>query len=208
MLNLLPTQVKAVYVKNLPNDITQDHLKKLFEHHGKITKIVVPPAKVGKEDSRYGFVHFAERSSAMKALKNTKKYEIDGQVLECSLAKPQADQKSSGGSGFQNSTLDSSFPPMGFGLPAGAYGGLGMGFGPVGYGQPLIYGHGPTPAGMVMMPMILPDGRIGYVLQQPRTQPETHPPQSRSSRGGGSGSSGRRRSSSDSYRGRNRYNPY
>ena len=34
-------QVKALYVKNLPKDITQDHLKKLFEHHGKITKVVV-----------------------------------------------------------------------------------------------------------------------------------------------------------------------
>ncbi|KAG4204813.1 hypothetical protein ERO13_A04G062100v2 [Gossypium hirsutum] len=205
------TQVKSLYVKNLPRDITQDRLKKLFEHHGKITKVVVPPAKAGKEDSRYGFVHFAERSSVMKALKNTEKYEIDGQVLECSLAKPQADQKSSGGSGSQKSTLDSSFPPLGFGLLGGAYGGLGTGFGPAGFGQPLIYGRGPTPAGMAMMPMLLPDGRIGYVLQQPgMQQPETPPPQPRSSRGGASSSSssGGRRSSSDSNRGRSRYNPY
>lgn len=71
-------QVKAVYVKNLPKDITQDQLKDLFEHHGKITKVVLPPAKPGQEKSRYGFVHFAERSSAMKALKNTEKYEIGG----------------------------------------------------------------------------------------------------------------------------------
>ncbi|MBA0824117.1 hypothetical protein Goarm_020800, partial [Gossypium armourianum] len=100
-----------------------------------ILKVVVPPAKVGKENSRYGFVHFAERSSAMKALKNTEKYEIDGHVLECSLAKPQADQKS-GASGSQKSSLDSSFPPLlGYGLVGGAYGGLGTGFGPAGFGQ-------------------------------------------------------------------------
>jgi len=30
--------------------------------------------------------------------------------------------------------------------------------------QPLMYGPGPTPPGMTMMPMLLPDGRIGYVL--------------------------------------------
>lgn len=31
--------------------------------------------------------------------------------------------------------------------------------------QPLLYGgRGPGPAGMAMMPMLLPDGRIGYVL--------------------------------------------
>ncbi|XP_021289866.1 heterogeneous nuclear ribonucleoprotein R [Herrania umbratica] len=204
------TQVKALYVKNLPKDITQDRLKKLFEHHGKITKVVVPPAKAGKEDSRYGFVHFAERSSAMKALKNTEKYEIDGQLLECSLAKPQADQNSSGGSGPQNSTLNSSFPPpLGYGLFGGLYGGLGTGLGPAGFGQPMIYGRGPTPAGMAMMPMLLPDGRIGYVLQQPGMQPHSPPVQPRSSRGGASGSSsGGRRGSSDSSRGRSRYNPY
>lgn len=71
-------QGKAVYVKNLPENITQVCLKGLFERHGKITKVVLPPAKAGHEKSRFGFVHFAERSSAMKALKNTEKYEIDG----------------------------------------------------------------------------------------------------------------------------------
>lgn len=77
-------QVKAIYVKNLPRDITQDRLRELFEHHGKITKVAVPPAKPGQEKSRFGFVHFAERSSAMKALKNTEKYEIDGKSFSCS----------------------------------------------------------------------------------------------------------------------------
>lgn len=67
-------------MKNLPKDVTHDQLKDLFEHHGKITKVVLPPAKPGQEKSRYGFVHFAERSSAMKALKNTEKYEIDGNL--------------------------------------------------------------------------------------------------------------------------------
>ena len=30
--------------------------------------------------------------------------------------------------------------------------------------QPVIYGRGPAPAGMAMVPMVLPDGRMGYVL--------------------------------------------
>jgi hypothetical protein len=30
--------------------------------------------------------------------------------------------------------------------------------------QPMIYGRGPMPAGMQMVPTVLPDGRIGYVL--------------------------------------------
>ncbi|KAB2607805.1 heterogeneous nuclear ribonucleoprotein R-like [Pyrus ussuriensis x Pyrus communis] len=205
------SQVKAVYVKNLPKDITQDQLKDLFEHHGKITKVVLPPAKAGQEKSRFGFVHFAERACAMKALKNTEKYEIDGQVLECSLAKPQSDQKSSGSSNHQKSALLPTYPPrLGYGMVGGnPYGGgLGAGYSGPGFGQPLIYGRGPTPAGMAMMPMLLPDGRIGYVLQQPGVQPQTPPLQSRGGRSGGGGSSSGGRQSGENSRGRHRYNPY
>lgn len=80
-------QVKAVYVKNLPKNVTQEQLKKLFDHHGKITKVVLPPAKSGQEKNRIGFVHFSERSSAMKALKNTEKYELDGTYFCSSSSK-------------------------------------------------------------------------------------------------------------------------
>lgn len=79
--------MKAVYVKNLPKNVTQEQLKKLFDHHGKITKVVLPPAKSGQEKNRIGFVHFSERSSAMKALKNTEKYELDGEHFSRSFSK-------------------------------------------------------------------------------------------------------------------------
>lgn len=202
------SQVKAIYVKNLPKNITQDRLKELFERHGSITKVVLPPAKPGHEKSRFGFIHFADRSSALKALKNTEKYEIDGQNLECSLAKPQADQKSAGASSSQKSALLPSYPPrLGYGLVGGAY---GAGFGGAGFAQHMMYGRGAAPGGMAMMPMLLPDGRIGYVLQQPGLRPHTPPQQLRGGKSGGGrggGSSGGRRGS-DSGRGHSRYNPY
>ncbi|KAL2536359.1 RNA-binding (RRM/RBD/RNP motif) family protein [Forsythia ovata] len=198
-------KVKAVYVKNLPKDITQDQLKKIFEHHGKITKVVLPPAKHGMEDNRIGFVHFFDRSSAMKALKNTEKYEIDGKVLECSLAKPQAEPKSAGGSNIQMPGLLPTYPPaVGFGFAGGAYGALGGGFGTTGFAQPMVYGGGPNPTGMAMMPMLLPDGRIGYVLQQPGVQSRTPPTPKGGSRSGNrsDSSSNRGRHSNDGGQGR------
>lgn len=81
MLRILcDLQVKAVYVKNLPESITSEKLKEIFERHGEITKVVLPPPKAGQTKKDFGFVHFAERSSALKAVKGTEKYEIDGNL--------------------------------------------------------------------------------------------------------------------------------
>lgn len=98
-----------------------------------------------------------------------------------------------------------------FGSP---YGTPGVGYSTPGFAQPLIYGRGSSPAGMVMMPMLLPDGRIGFVLQQPGAQLAIQQPQPRGGRtgggggrSGGGGSSGGRHSN-DSEVGRSRYNPY
>ncbi|KAG4396489.1 hypothetical protein GLYMA_19G194971v4 [Glycine max] len=125
-LNNSEFKVKLVYVKNLPENITQDRLKELSEHHGKITKVVLPSAKTGQEKSRFGFVHFAERSSAMKALKNAEKYEIDGQTLECSLAKPQANS-------HKPAVLPAYPPHLGYGGMIGSA--IGAGFGTAGFAQ-------------------------------------------------------------------------
>uniref|UniRef100_A0A0D9XHU6 RRM domain-containing protein n=1 Tax=Leersia perrieri TaxID=77586 RepID=A0A0D9XHU6_9ORYZ len=187
--------VKTIYVKNLPENASKEKIKEIFEKHGEVTKVVLPPAKAGHKRD-FGFVHFAERSSALKAIKGSEKYEIDGQVLEVSMAKPLGDKKpdhSFKPGGAPNFPL----PPYGgyMGDPYGAYGGGGPGF-----NQPMIYGRGPAPAGMRMVPMVLPDGRLGYVLQQPGGMPPPPPPRRGDGRGdrrdsgsrGGEGSHGRR----------------
>ncbi|CAO2177591.1 unnamed protein product [Urochloa humidicola] len=191
------SQVKTIYVKNLPENVSKEKIKELFDKHGEVTKIVLPPAKAGHKRD-FGFVHFAERSSALKAVKGSEKYEIDGQVLEVSMAKPLADKKpdhshrSGGGPSYP-------LPPYGgggyMGDPYGAYGGGGPA-----YNQPMIYGRGPAPAGMRMVPMVLPDGRLGYVLQQPGGMPPPPPPR----RGGDRRDGGRGGEGNHS----RRYRPY
>ncbi|XP_020114759.1 heterogeneous nuclear ribonucleoprotein Q isoform X2 [Ananas comosus] len=153
-------QVKAIYLKNLPENITKEKIKELFERHGEVTKVVLPPAKAGQKRD-FGFVHFAERSSALKAVKGSEKYEVDGHVIEASLAKPQTDKKPEYP---QKPGLLPNLPPYPpYSYPGDPYGVYGGGYG-AGYGQPVIYGRGPMPAGMRMVPMVLPDGRLGYVL--------------------------------------------
>ncbi|KAL9275943.1 Heterogeneous nuclear ribonucleoprotein Q-like protein [Drosera capensis] len=218
--NSAASQVKAIYVKNLPKDVSPEMLKEIFGRHGKVTNVALPPAKAGQENSRYGFVHFAERASAMKALQNTERYELDGKVLECSLAKPQADQRSSGGSNSQKTPILPTYPPhVGYGL----VGGLGAGFAAPTLPHQMFYGA--NHAGLPITPILLPDGRYGYVVQQPPMQQHT-PPKQKGARGGGRGggssnrrgggssnhrggsSSGSGKRSGDTSKGRSRYNPY
>ncbi|KAI3743996.1 hypothetical protein L1987_57068 [Smallanthus sonchifolius] len=204
-------QVKALYVKNIPENTPIEQLKELFQRHGEVTRVVMPPAKVGcKRD--FGFVHFAERSSALKAVKDSEKYEVDGQVLEVVLAKPQSDRKSD-----QTNNPHHSGPHPNY-IPHNVYGGFSAAspYGATRYGvnpsfqQPMIYGRGPVPGGMQMVPMVLPDGQIGYVLQQPGAQlPSVRPPR-RNERGSSNGSGGGRGrgggGGDDANRGR--YRPY
>ncbi|XP_024932064.1 heterogeneous nuclear ribonucleoprotein Q [Ziziphus jujuba] len=204
-------QVKALYVKNIPENTSTEQLKELFQRHGEVTKVVMPPGKGGQGKRDFGFVHYAERSSALKAVKDTEKYEIDGQVLEVVLAKPQTDKKSDGPYPYNIGPHPNHIPHPGYGGFAGnPYSSLGAGYGgAAGFQQPMIYGRGPMPAGMHMVPMVLPDGRIGYVLQQPGVQmPHPRPrrvdrsngPNGQPGRGGGSGNDESNRS--------RRYRPY
>ncbi|KAF3564767.1 hypothetical protein DY000_02010800 [Brassica cretica] len=77
----------------------------------------------------------------------------------------------------------------------------------------MIYGRGSMPTGMQMVPMLLPDGRVGYVLQQPGMQMAPPPPQRarRGDRNNGSSRGSGRENSDDhdgSRGGGRRYRPY
>ncbi|XP_055807251.1 heterogeneous nuclear ribonucleoprotein Q isoform X2 [Solanum dulcamara] len=204
-------QVKALYVKNIPENTPTEQLKELFQRHGEVTRVVMPPAKVGgKRD--FGFVHYAERSSALKAVKDSETYEVNGQMLEVVLAKPQTEKKFDAASPHNAISHHNYIPHPGYGaFPINPYAPLTAGYGTAAaFQQPMIYGRGPMPSGMQMVPMVLPDGQIGYVLQQPGVQaPPVRPRRNDRSNGAG-GPQGRGGSSGggdDSNRGR-RYRPY
>ncbi|KAF8413390.1 hypothetical protein HHK36_001371 [Tetracentron sinense] len=203
-------QVKALYVKNFPDSTTPEQLKELFQRHGEVTKVVLPPGKAGHGKRDFGFIHFAERSSALKAVKESEKYEIEGHVLDVSLAKPQNDKKFDAAYSYKPGFIPNYLSHPGYGFVGNPYGAVGAGYGAAaGFQQPVIYGRGPMPAGMQMVPMVLPDGQIGYVLQQPGAQPSPPRPRrnDRSSGSGGQQGRGGSGSSDDGNRGR-RYRPY
>lgn len=69
-------------MKNIPDNTTTEQLKEIFQRHGEVTKVVMPPSKSGSSKRDFGFVHYAERSSALKAVKDSEKYEIDGKNFQ------------------------------------------------------------------------------------------------------------------------------
>ncbi|KAH9619300.1 hypothetical protein KSS87_022260 [Heliosperma pusillum] len=186
------SQVKALYVKNIPDRATPEQLKELFQRHGEVTKVVLPPAKGGQSKGNFGFVYYRERSNALKAVNDSEKYKINGQLLEVTMARPQTDKKIDATASFNAAASYLTQPALGF--AGNPFGSLGHGYGvAAGFQQPMIYGSGAVPSNMQMVPMVLPDGRIGYVLQQPGIQisPPAQPQRYEQSSGGrGRGSRG------------------
>lgn len=58
-------KVKIAFIRNLPTDVTEKFLKKLFGPYGEIEKVVLSK----KGHSQVGFVHYAERQDLDKAVK-------------------------------------------------------------------------------------------------------------------------------------------
>ena len=233
--------VKSVYVSNLPDGCRPDELKAAFEQYGNVERVVIPqprqpapgppgapapaagdaapaggsPPAAAAPRTRFGFVHFVDRSAALAAADAPEKPQLGGNTLEVELAKPVAE-----GPGAQPRAPGAAPPQSRSAMGAGGIGPRGgprhaqqqmmggpgmMGIPPMAPGMP-----GMAP-GMALAPMRLPNGQIGYVLQQqgPGGPPPQYPPPFQHQQGpyggrgyGGRGGGGRGGNNN------NRYRPY
>jgi heterogeneous nuclear ribonucleoprotein R len=67
-----------LYVRNLPESATQEDLVKLFEPHGEVSKVILPQSRPGQPKRDFGFIHYVDRSSALKAIDKGQKYTLGG----------------------------------------------------------------------------------------------------------------------------------
>ena len=230
--------VKSVYVSNLPDGCRPDELKAAFEQYGSVERVVIPQSRQGAQAApsasaapaagdaapasaaaaggsppaapraRFGFVHFVERSAALAAADAAEKPQLGGNTLEVELAKPVADS-----GGAQPRVPGASMPQ---GRSAMGAGGIGPRGGPRHAQQQMMPPMAPPMApgmpglapGMSLAPMRLPNGQIGYVLQQsgPGGPPPAYPPPYQQGpyggggRGYGRGGGGGRGSNNGRYR--------
>jgi heterogeneous nuclear ribonucleoprotein G len=77
-----------VYVGNLPFSVGYEELKKLFEEFGEITDASIISDKFSGRSKGFGFVTFATKQQAEKAVAEMNEKEIQGRNLKVSIAKP------------------------------------------------------------------------------------------------------------------------
>jgi RNA recognition motif-containing protein len=89
----------SIYVGNLSYEVTQDHLKPVFEDYGKVTRVHFPTDRETGRARGFAFVEMsadAEEDAAITALDGA---EWMGRVLKVNKAKPRENNDSFGGGG-------------------------------------------------------------------------------------------------------------
>lgn len=81
----LANKFTNIFVKNIPEDITEEKFKELFSQFGTITSLKLgakpPESKSGKKRTRYGFINYESNEQAVKAIEDMNEYELGDEKL-------------------------------------------------------------------------------------------------------------------------------
>lgn len=82
-----------LYVGNLPFTVDDEKLKELFAAHGKIEEATVIKDRFSGRSKGFGFVTFATKEEAEKAISAMNDKEVEGRNLKVSEAKPMTEDR-------------------------------------------------------------------------------------------------------------------
>ena len=77
-----------VYVGNLPFSVSEEDLKELFSSYGEISEVSLITDKFSGRSKGFGFVTFANKEDAEKAISEMNEKDVQGRALKVSEAKP------------------------------------------------------------------------------------------------------------------------
>ena len=81
-------QVRVLFVKGIPEGVSEERLVDLFSQYGEVSKVIIPAPKPGQPRRDFGFVHFVARASALKAIA-AEKHEVEGENFHPTNPPPQ-----------------------------------------------------------------------------------------------------------------------
>ncbi|CAB70238.2 RRM domain-containing protein [Caenorhabditis elegans] len=79
------SKVKVLYIRNIKEAVTEEKLNELFKEYASLDRV--------KKVKDYAFIHFNERDDCLKAMEEWNGKELEGTVVEASLAKPPQEKK-------------------------------------------------------------------------------------------------------------------
>eukprot|EP00210_Caulerpa_lentillifera_P003170 g3029.t1 len=156
-------KVKSIYVGNLPDTVTEMKLRDMFKAYGDVEKVVLPYARDGRRHRDYGFVHYVDRSCALKAIEATEQNPLflDNRQLHVSMARPTTNREEppyGAGGGYPNR-----FPPRSRSYGAGDH---SRGEYPYRYAEGEFPSVGGPGYRMTLVPTYLPNGQLGFMFQE------------------------------------------
>lgn len=77
-----------IYIGNLPADVTDEHLRAMFQEHGTVRAATLGRNKKTGESEGYGFVEMPVKSEARAAIEALRGKEMQGKILRVRAIKP------------------------------------------------------------------------------------------------------------------------
>ncbi|KAL3776892.1 hypothetical protein ACHAW5_011014 [Stephanodiscus triporus] len=81
-----------LYISNLDCTITASRLRREFENFGKVTGVFIPTEPGAKKHKGFGFVTFADRTSAEDAISKMDRSKLDGRTLRVNESTPRGER--------------------------------------------------------------------------------------------------------------------
>jgi len=88
-----------IYVGNLPNSVSENDLREVFQAFGEVSRASVIKDKFSGESRGFGFIEMPNKDEADKAISLVNGKDLKGRTAKVNEAKPRTDSSMSGGFG-------------------------------------------------------------------------------------------------------------